>query len=366
MDSNNNKEFASKESLNYWKEVDVYIGGSEHATGHLLYSRFWQYFLYDLDLVPVKDYAKKLINQGMILGNSAFISREVGTDNYFSKGVVKVVKTHLIQVDVQFVNINIELVLDALRNWQPQFNNANFESFDGKFIVHREVEKMSKSKYNVINPDQICNDYGADTLRLYEMFLGPIEQAKPWNTAGISGTYSFLKKFWNLFHSTEKFNVSDNDPSMESLKTLHKTIKKIEEDINNFSLNTSVSAFMICVNELSALKCNNLYILKNLTVLLSPFAPHICEEIWSKLGNSTTISFEPFPVFNPEFVKESSFEYPVSFNGKMKFKLKLEASLGIDQIKKVLKEDERLEKYLNLREIKKIIVVPGKIINVVC
>ena len=189
---------------------------------------------------------------------------------------------------------------------------------------------------------------------------------RPWNTAGISGTYSFLKKFWNLFHSTEKFNVSDNDPSMESLKTLHKTIKKIEEDINNFSLNTSVSAFMICVNELSALKCNNLHILKNLTVLLSPFAPHICEEIWSKLGNSTTISFEPFPVFNPEFVKESSFEYPVSFNGKMKFKLKLEASLGIDQIKKVLKEDERLEKYLNLREIKKIIVVPGKIINVVC
>ena len=366
MDSNNELEFASKKSLDYWKEVDVYIGGSEHATGHLLYSRFWQYFLYDLDLVPVKDYAKKLINQGMILGNSAFISREVGTDNYFSKGIVKNVKTQLIHVDVQFVNTNNELDLDALRNWQPQFKNANFESLNNKFIVHREVEKMSKSKYNVINPDQICNDYGADTLRLYEMFLGPIEQAKPWNTAGISGTYSFLKKFWNLFHSTGKFNVSDNDPSMESLKTLHKTIKKIEEDINNFSLNTSVSAFMICVNELSALKCNNLYILKNLTVLLSPFAPHICEEIWSKLGNSTTISFEPFPVFNPEFVKESSFEYPVSFNGKMKFKLKLEASLGIDQIKKVLKEDERLEKYLNLREIKKIIVVPGKIINVVC
>ena len=366
MDSNNELEFASKKSLDYWKEVDVYIGGSEHATGHLLYSRFWQYFLYDLDLVPVKDYAKKLINQGMILGNSAFISREVGTDNYFSKGIVKNVKTQLIHVDVQFVNTNSELDLDALRNWQPQFKNANFESLNNKFIVHREVEKMSKSKYNVINPDQICNDYGADTLRLYEMFLGPIEQAKPWNTAGISGTYSFLKKFWNLFHSTGKFNVSDNDPSMESLKTLHKTIKKIEEDINNFSLNTSVSAFMICVNELSALKCNNLHILKNLTVLLSPFAPHICEEIWSKLGNSTTISFEPFPVFNPEFVKESSFDYPVSFNGKMKFKLKLEASLGVDQIKKVLKEDERLEKYLNLREIKKIIVVPGKIINVVC
>ncbi|MGY8930734.1 MAG: leucine--tRNA ligase [Flavobacteriales bacterium] len=306
MDSNNNKEFASKESLNYWKEVDVYIGGSEHATGHLLYSRFWQYFLYDLDLVPVKDYAKKLINQGMILGNSAFISREVGTDNYFSKGIVKDVKTQLIHVDVQFVNINNELDLDALRNWQPQFNDANFESFDGKFIVHREVEKMSKSKYNVINPDQICNDYGADTLRLYEMFLGPIEQAKPWNTAGISGTYSFLKKYWNLFHSTGKFYVSNENPSKESLKILHKTIKKIEEDINNFSFNTSVSAFMICVNELSSIKCNNLHILKNLTILLSPFTPHICEEIWSKLGNSNTISFEDFPAFNSEFVKETS------------------------------------------------------------
>ena len=366
MDSNNNKEFASKESLNYWKEVDVYIGGSEHATGHLLYSRFWQYFLYDLDLVPVKDYAKKLINQGMILGNSAFISREVGTDNYFSKGIVKDVKTQLIHVDVQFVNINNELDLDAFRNWQPQFNDANFESFDGKFIVHREVEKMSKSKYNVINPDQICNDYGADTLRLYEMFLGPIEQAKPWNTAGISGTYSFLKKYWNLFHSTGKFYVSNENPSKESLKILHKTIKKIEEDINNFSFNTSVSAFMICVNELSLIKCNNLHILKNLTILLSPFAPHICEEIWSKLGNSNTISFEDFPAFNSEFVKETSFEYPVSFNGKMKFKLNLEVSLNVEEIKKTLKEDPRLNKYLNQRDIKKIIVVHGKIINIVC
>ena len=366
MDSNNNKEFASKESLNYWKEVDVYIGGSEHATGHLLYSRFWQYFLYDLDLVPVKDYAKKLINQGMILGNSAFISREVGTDNYFSKGIVKDVKTQLIHVDVQFVNINNELDLDAFRNWQPQFNDANFESFDDKFIVHREVEKMSKSKYNVINPDQICNDYGADTLRLYEMFLGPIEQAKPWNTAGISGTYSFLKKYWNLFHSTGKFYVSNENPSKESLKILHKTIKKIEEDINNFSFNTSVSAFMICVNELSSIKCNNLHILKNLTILLSPFTPHICEEIWSKLGNSNTISFEDFPAFNSEFVKETSFEYPVSFNGKMKFKLNLEVSLNIEEIKNNLKEDPRLNQYLNQRDIKKIIVVPGKIINIVC
>ena len=366
MDSNNNQEFASKESLDYWKEVDVYIGGSEHATGHLLYSRFWQYFLYDLDLVPVKDYAKKLINQGMILGNSAFISREVGTDNYFSKEIVKNVKTQLIHVDVQFVDTNNELDLNALRNWQPQFKNANFESLNQKFIVHREVEKMSKSKYNVINPDQICSDYGADTLRLYEMFLGPIEQAKPWNTAGISGTYSFLKKFWNLFHSTGKFYVSDEDPSKESLKVLHKTIKKIEDDINNFSFNTSVSAFMICVNELSSQKCNNLYVLKNLTILLSPFAPHICEEIWSKLGNLNTISFESFPIFNLEHIRESSFEYPVSFNGKMKFKLNLELSLNVEEIKKTLHEDERLEKYLSQREIKKIIVVPGKIINIVC
>ncbi len=366
MDPNNKNTFASKESLDYWKEVDLYIGGSEHATGHLLYSRFWQYFLYDLGLVPVKNYAKKLINQGMILGNSAFIKREVGTDNYFSKNIEKNVKTQLIHVDVQFVNIYDELDIEKLRNWQPQFKNANFETIDNKFLVYRDVEKMSKSKFNVINPDDICDDYGADTLRLYEMFLGPIEQAKPWNTAGITGTHSFLKKYWNLFHKSGNFEVNNNQPSKESLKTLHKTIKKIEDDMKNFSFNTSISAFMICVNELNALKCNNFHILKSLTILLSPFAPHICEEIWSKMGNKSSISFEPFPIFNHELVKESSFEYPVSFNGKMKFKISFDANADVESIKKDLIKDDRLEKFLIQREIKKIIVVPGKIINIVC
>jgi len=366
MDPNNKNSFASKESLDYWKEVDLYIGGSEHATGHLLYSRFWQYFLYDLGLVPVKNYAKKLINQGMILGNSAFIKREVGSDNYFSKNIDKNVKFQLIHVDVQFVNIYDELDIEKLRDWQPQFKNANFETIENKFLVYRDVEKMSKSKFNVINPDEICDDYGADTLRLYEMFLGPIEQAKPWNTAGITGTHSFLKKYWNLFHKSGTFEVNNNQPSKESLKTLHKTIKKIEDDMENFSFNTSISAFMICVNELNALKCNNFHVLKSLTILLSPFAPHICEEIWSKMGNKSSISFEPFPIFNPDFVKESSFEYPVSFNGKMKFKINFDANADVESIKKDLKKDERLEKFLNQREIKKIIVVPGKIINIVC
>ena len=366
MDPNNKNTFASKESLDYWKEVDLYIGGSEHATGHLLYSRFWQYFLYDLGLVPVKNYAKKLINQGMILGNSAFIKREVGSDNYFSKNIDKNVKTQFIHVDVQFVNIYDELDIEKLRDWQPQFKNANFETIENKFLVYRDVEKMSKSKFNVINPDDICDDYGADTLRLYEMFLGPIEQAKPWNTAGITGTHSFLKKYWNLFHKSGTFEVNNNQPSKESLKTLHKTIKKIEDDMENFSFNTSISAFMICVNELNALKCNNFHILKSLTILLSPFAPHICEEIWSKMGNKSSISFEAFPIFNPDFVKESSFVYPVSFNGKMKFKINFDANADVESIKKDLKKDDRLEKFLNQREIKKIIVVPGKIINIVC
>jgi leucyl-tRNA synthetase len=319
-----------------------------------------------LGLVPVKDYAKKLINQGMILGNSAFIKREVGTDNYYSDEINKDVKTQLIHVDVQFVNTSNELDIVKLRNWQPQFKKANFETNDNKFIVCREVEKMSKSKYNVINPDDICEDYGADTLRLYEMFLGPLEQAKPWNTAGITGTYSFLKKYWNLFHRSGSFKVSQDKPSNESLKVLHKTIRKIEDDINNFSFNTSVSAFMICVNELNSLKCDNIHILKPLTILLSPFAPHICEEIWSKLGNKKTISYESFPEFNAEFIKESAFEYPVSFNGKMKFKINLDVSLKVDEIKSSLRNDSRLEKFLIGREIKKIIVVPGKIINIVC
>lgn len=366
MDPNNENEFASKKSLDYWKEVDLYIGGSEHATGHLLYSRFWQYFLYDLNLVPVKDYAKKLINQGMILGNSAFIYRINGTNTYISKELVNEQNVQLIHIDVRYVNFSNELDLEGLKKWQSHFKNAKFEFKNNKFFVHREVEKMSKSKYNVVSPDEICNKYGADTLRLYEMFLGPIEQAKPWNTAGITGTFSFLKKFWSLFHQNEKFNVSNEKPSNESLKVLHKTIKKINEDIENFSFNTSVSAFMICVNGLNAIKCSNRSVLESLCVLLSPFAPHICEEIWSKLGYNESISFVNYPEFNSDYIKEDTIEYPVSFNGKLKFKLIQETSLGIEQIKQNILRDQRTNKYLDDRDIKKIIVVPKKIINIVC
>lgn len=366
MDPSNNDEFASKESLDYWKEVDLYIGGSEHATGHLLYSRFWQYFLYDLDLVPVKDYAKKLINQGMILGNSAFIHRLNGTNIYISKELVNDQNIQLIHVDIRYVNSDNELDLEGLKKWQPQFKKVKFESKNDKFFVKREMEKMSKSKYNVVNPDEICEKYGADTLRLYEMFLGPIEQSKPWNTAGISGTFSFLKKFWNLFHQNESFNVKNDKPSSEGLKILHKTIKKINEDIESFSFNTSVSAFMICVNGLSSIKCNNRSVLESLCVLLSPFAPHICEEIWNKLGYKESISFVNYPDYNPAYIKEDNIEYPVSFNGKLKFKLIQESSLGIDQIKQNILSDQRVNNFLDGREIIKIIIVPSKIINIVC
>ena len=366
MDPKNDKFFASKESLEYWKEVDLYVGGSEHATGHLLYSRFWQYFLYDHDLVPVPDYAKKLINQGMILGNSAYIHRLNGSNIYLSNGLIEGKNVQAVHVDVKFVNVNNELNIEELKKWQPQFSKADFKLENKNFYVKREVEKMSKSKYNVVNPDEICDKYGADTLRLYEMFLGPIDQAKPWNTAGITGTFSFLNKFWNLFHINEKFIVSDGEPTNEAFKILHKTIKKVSEDIENFSFNTSVSAFMICVNELNSLKCNNRLILEDLCVLLSPFAPHICEEIWNKLGNTKSISNVKYPVYNPDFLKENMIEYPVSFNGKLRFKIILQTSLTVEEIKKEVIKHEKTEKYLNLKEIKKVIIVPNKIINIVC
>ena len=366
MDPKNDEFFASKESLEYWKEVDLYVGGSEHATGHLLYSRFWQYFLYDHDLVPVPDYAKKLINQGMILGNSAYIHRLNGSNTYLSNDLIDGKNVQAVHVDVKFVDVNNELNIKELKKWQPQFLKADFKLENKKFYVKREVEKMSKSKYNIVNPDEICDKYGADTLRLYEMFLGPIDQAKPWNTAGITGTFSFLNKFWNLFHINEEFIVSDDEPTDKAFKILHKTIKKVSEDIENFSFNTSVSAFMICVNELNSLKCNNRLILKDLCVLLSPFAPHICEEIWNKLGNTKSISNVNYPVYNPDFLKENTVEYPVSFNGKLRFKINLETSLSVEEIKKEVLKDEKTERYLNHKEIKKVIIVPNKIINIVC
>ena len=328
-----NTVFASKENLEYWKEVDLYIGGSEHATGHLLYARFWQKFLFDRGLVPVDEFANKLINQGMILGTSAFVFRVEGENKLVTSSKTSNLKVQPIHTDVSFVNASDELDIEAFKNWRPEFKNAEFiTEEDGTFKVSREVEKMSKSKYNVVNPDLICEEYGADALRLFEMFLGPLEQTKPWKTSGISGVYSFLKKLYKLFYKGENFEVSEATPTKDELKTLHKTIKKVEEDIENFSFNTSVSTFMIAVNELTTQKCNKREILEPLLVLLSPYAPHITEELWSQLGYTTSISTVPFPIFDGKHLVESTKNYPISFNGKMRFTLELSLDLSKDEI----------------------------------
>jgi len=365
MDAQNEDRFTSEEAQNYWENVDLYIGGSEHATGHLLYSRFWTKFLYDRKMVTVEEPFKKLINQGMILGTSAFVYRVEGENKFVSKNLIEGKNVQPIHADVSFVNASEELDIEAFKKWRPEFENAEFVTEDGKYIVGREVEKMSKSKYNVVNPDEICQQYGADTLRMYEMFLGPLEQAKPWNTAGITGVHSFLKKFWKLYFNGETFEVSDAKPSADSLKTLHKTVKKATEDIAAFSFNTSVSTFMICVNELSAQKCNQREILEPLAVLLAPYAPHIAEELWQKLGHSESISTAEYPVFEEKYLIESTKEYPVSFNGKMRFTLELPLDMGKDEIEKTVMADERTQKQLEGRTPKKVIVVPGKIVNIV-
>jgi len=485
-DEKRDEVFASKEALNYWKNVDLYIGGSEHATGHLLYSRFWVKFMHDRGFVNVEEPFKKLINQGMILGESAFVASLVGEvsfavtinekkgfelneikkpnfivsqsivekylklksnifndieleykfwsnlffssdwlgtikeiliteeflDNdeqkikdYLSSGEIETINQvievfekyililkelnpqiakvigssdyspysvrfnfNFLHSDVSFVNIHNELDIEAFKNWREEYKNAEFiTEEDGTFKVSREVEKMSKSKYNVVNPDDICNQYGADTLRMYEMFLGPLEQAKPWNTAGITGVHGFLKKLWKLYHSgeNESFYVSEEAASKDSLKTLHKTIKKVQEDIENFSFNTSVSSFMIAVNELSAQKCNSREVLEPLAILISPYAPHIAEELWEKLGHSESISTAPFPKFEEKYLVESSKEYPISFNGKMRFTLELPLDLSKDEIESAVMAHEKTAQYLEGRTPKKVIIVPGKIVNIV-
>ena len=368
MDSHNSEALFSKDAVNYWREVDLYIGGSEHATGHLLYSRFWQKFMFDIGLVPTDEYAKKLINQGMIIGTSAFVYRVEGENKFISKGLLAHFKVQAIHADVSFVNASDELDLEAFKNWRPEYKDAIFiKETDGTFKVGREVEKMSKSKYNVVNPDQICEEYGADSLRLFEMFLGPLEQAKPWNTAGITGVHSFLKKLWKLYHlgADGAFYVSDNQATNEEYKTLHKTIKKVEEDIENFSFNTSVSTFMIAVNELTVLKCNKRTILEPLAILIEPYAPHIAEELWQKLGHYESISTANFPLFDPKYLVESSKVYPISFNGKMKFTLELPLDLTKEAIEKAVMAHEKTQQNLQGRIPKNIIIVPGKIVNIV-
>jgi len=450
MDAHNENEMASAEALKYWESVDLYIGGSEHATGHLLYSRFWNKFLKDRGFAPTEEPFKKLINQGMILGTSAFVNMigfnlkiseksdnekfpnlnnqikeanqdfekinqiiekaEIIKNTYFSADIVSdlknvndvnldtlfreiseeflapiykeleengvnrdnilnsplsPLKTYRLHVPVSFVNGNDELDFEELKKNDFYFREAKFVTRNEKFFVSREVEKMSKSKYNVVTPDDICAEYGADTLRLYEMFLGPLEQAKPWNTAGISGVFGFLKKLWRLYFDDNGLIVNNDEPTKDNLKSLHKTIKKVQDDIENFSFNTSVSQFMICVNELSSQNCHSRAILEPLAILVSPYAPHIAEELWAQLGNTTSISEVPFPVFEEKHLVETNKEYPVSFNGKMRFTIELPLDLTKEQIEEIVMKDERTQKQLDGRTPNKVIIVPGKIINLV-
>ena len=427
MDPNEDKFFAKKELTDYWGQVDLYIGGSEHATGHLLYSRFWNMFLKDRGYIKNDEPFQKLINQGMILGMSAFVYRQhisfhkainSPKDNFigsiiddtfegFQVLVSKNVKeknekaTSLEEIDdvnkeyikkkfksfdedpliedynytISYFPIHVDVSLlkgtsdeldtEAFKKWIPEYKDAEFILEDGKYICEREVEKMSKSKYNVVNPDDICEEYGADGLRLYEMFLGPLEQSKPWNTQGLSGVYGFLKKFWNLYFNGDTFEISDEEPTKEEFKILHTLIKKVIFDIENFSFNTSVSSFMIAVNELQKLKCNKRAILEPLAIVISPYAPHICEELWSLLEHKDSIEFEKFPELNESYLVEAEIDYPVSFNGKMRFKLALSADLSAAEVEEIAMKDERTLHQLAGNVPKKIIVVPKKIINIV-
>ena len=412
MDSTNNSVFANKKLTDYWKQIDLYIGGSEHATGHLLYVRFWTKILFDLGLIDIEEPAKKLINQGMIQGRSNFIywlspiissSSDINLSNlsriFISKSIanliekkdvtiidftkkiisqkikkefpklqdfniekISVLKSH---VDVNIVTNDL-LDIDAFKEWRTEYADADFiKEENGDFICDHEVEKMSKSKWNVVSPDDICDKFGADTLRLYEMFLGPIEQSKPWNTNGISGVSGFLKKLWRLFFQNSEIFVSDDNPSKGELRTLHKTIKKITEDIERFSFNTSVSNFMICVNELTEVKCNKRVILEPLLILISPYAPHISEELWNIIGHKESISLEKFPICQEEFLINDSFNYPISFNGKMRLNIELPANLTIEEIEKEVMNRADVKKYLEDKAPKKIIIVPNKIVNIV-
>ena len=420
MEKGDRAVFPTKAVVDYWQNVDLYVGGSEHATGHLLYSRFWNKFLKDRGFAPTEEPFKKLINQGMILGMSAFAYRvlwevkdeqgnevnlvevkELSSNNFppifvskkfkddklaivllekifpkypqwveFMKKLSgKIINTIIqpIHVDVSLLkDTSDELDIDKFKAWRKEFANAEFIlEEDGKYITGREVEKMSKSKYNVVNPDDICEQYGADTLRLYEMFLGPLEQAKPWNTAGISGVYNFLRKLWRLYFSDNGWQVTDEAPTAEMLKALHKTIKKVNEDIENFSFNTSVSQFMICVNELSSLKCHHKAILEPLAVLVAPFAPHIAEEFWKRLGNAESVTYAPYPIHEEKYLQEDSKEYPVSFNGKVRFKRAYATSMSVAEIEQAILADPQTAEQLQGKAPKKIIVVPNRIINVV-
>ncbi|MBR6721203.1 MAG: leucine--tRNA ligase [Alistipes sp.] len=363
MDPKNNSALVGKEANEYWRNVDLYVGGIEHATGHLMYSRFWNMFLYDLGYICEEEPFKKLVNQGMIQGRSNFVYRVIGTNKFVSLGLKGEYDTQEIHVDVNIVRNDI-LDLDAFRAWRPEFKDAEFILEDGKYVCGWAIEKMSKSMFNVVNPDYIVDTYGADTLRMYEMFLGPLEQSKPWDTNGIDGVHKFLKRLWAKFYSRDgKMLVNDEKATPAELKTLHKTIKKVREDIENFSFNTSVAAFMICLNELG--DCSKREILEPLTALIAPFAPHMAEELWHVLGHETTVCDAAFPVCNEAYLVENSFEYPVMINGKLRFKQEYQLDMSQEEIVAHIVTTDGAKKWLEEKQPKKIIVVKGKIINIV-
>ncbi len=391
MDPKNENALVGKEANEYWQDVDLYIGGTEHATGHLIYSRFWNKFLFDLGIVTKDEPFKKLINQGMIQGRSNFVYRIQGTNTFVSLNLKDEYDVTPIHVDVNIVHNDV-LDIEKFRNWNPEYKDAEFileypnpafpkgegdkssqqvlssppsEGIEGRYVCGWAVEKMSKSMFNVVNPDDIVDNYGADTLRLYEMFLGPLEQSKPWDTNGIDGVHRFLKRLWGLFYNGDELNISNEAPTADELKTLHKTIKKISFDIENFSYNTSVSAFMICLNELYATKCNKKAILEPLSIILAPFAPHIAEEMYHLLGNTTSVCDAQWPKHNEEYLKENSIKYPISFNGKVRFTLELPADMSREEVEKNALANEQTAKYLEGKSPKKVIVVPGKIVNIV-
>ena len=364
MDPNNSDELVSKDINRYWRNVDLYVGGTEHATGHLIYSRFWNKFLFDLGVSCEEEPFKKLVNQGMIQGRSNFVYRIKGTNSFVSYNLKEQYDVTPIHVDINIVDNDI-LDVELFRRWNPEYADAEFLLEDGKYICGWAIEKMSKSMFNVVNPDDIVEKYGADTLRLYEMFLGPLEQSKPWDTNGIDGVHRFLRKVWGLFYKDNRLSLTDDQPTADELKSLHKLIKKISFDIENFSFNTSVSAFMICVNELVALKSNKRAILNDLIICLSPYAPHIAEELWHALGNKTSVNDAVWPKWDEEYLKEDSFTYSISFNGKSRFVLEFPADATNEEIEKVVLEHQNSQKWLNGKTVKKLIIVPKKIVNVV-
>jgi leucyl-tRNA synthetase len=366
MDPNNNQALVSKEANSYWKNVDLYVGGTEHATGHLIYSRFWNKFLFDIGLVCEDEPFKKLINQGMIQGKSSFVYRIKNTNTFVSYNLTNEYDVTPIHVDISLVNTHDELDVKKFKKYSPEYKDAEFILEDGKYYCGSAVEKMSKSLLNVVNPDEIVDKYGADTLRLYEMFLGPIEQSKPWDTKGIDGVHRFLKKFWRLFVNRDgALVVTDEEPEKDELKILHKTIKKVKEDIEKFSFNTAISAFMICLNELTNLKCHKRIILEPLNICLAPFAPHITEEIWHQLGHNSSINEAEFPVYDDSFIKEETFKCPVSFNGKVRFQMEFPVDMGKEDIEQAVLTSEMASNYLKEKTPKKVIVVPKKIVNIV-